>query len=443
VRSNSVSPARLTAFEILRRVEDGAYASVLLASKEETLKPADRALTHELVQGILRRQSFLDHLIQHFSNRSIDSLDQSVRIALRLGLYQLRFLDRIPPSAAVNESVNLTRRARLRSAEGFVNAVLRRGDRERDYDPMVGLTDTVDRLAMETSHPRWLLERWITAFGFDFAAEFARANNQAAPLAFRVVKGIGEESDIVEALKASGGTITRSKVATSAWVLQGNPRKLLELAREGRVYIQDDASQLAAEIVAAEASDRVLDVCAAPGSKTSQVAAADQRFEIIAADVNEARLRTVADTIELHRISNVRCVLMDGLRDFPFKEGSFDTVFVDAPCSGTGTLRRNPEIRWRISAADIQDLSARQSQILSNAAGLVAYGGRLIYSTCSVEPEENEKVLRTFLDSHDEFEQLEPRTSPALLTAEKTIRTWPQVHGSDGFFVGVLRRKAV
>jgi 16S rRNA (cytosine967-C5)-methyltransferase len=132
---------------------------------------------------------------------------------------------------------------------------------------------------------------------------------------------------------------------------------------------------------------------------------------------------------------------MDGLRDFPFKEGSFDTVFVDAPCSGTGTLRRNPEIRWRISAGDIQDLSARQSQILSNAAGLVTNGGRLIYSTCSVEPEENEKVLRTFLDSHAQFEQLEPRISRALLTAEKTVRTWPQVHGSDGFFVGVLKRK--
>jgi 16S rRNA (cytosine967-C5)-methyltransferase len=441
VRSNSVSPARLTAFEILRRVEDGAYASFLLASKEETLKPADRALAHELVQGVLRRQSFLDHLIQHFSNRSPDSLDQPVRIALRLGLYQLRFLDRIPPSASVNESVNLTRRARLRSAEGFVNAVLRRADRERDYDPLVGLTDPIDRLAMETSHPRWLLERWATAFGFDFSAEFARANNQIPPLAFRVVKGVGHESEIVQALKASGGTLVRSKVATSAWVLQGNPRKLLELASEGKVYIQDDASQLAAEIVAAEASDRVLDVCAAPGSKTSQVASTDQRFEVIAADVNEARLRTVAATIELHRLSNIRCVVMDGLRDFPFKEGSFDTVFVDAPCSGTGTLRRNPEIRWRISAGDIQDLSARQSQILSNAAGLVTNGGRLIYSTCSVEPEENEKVLRTFLDSHAQFEQLEPRISRALLTAEKTVRTWPQVHGSDGFFVGVLKRK--
>ena len=442
MRSNSVSPARLTAFEILRRVEDGAYASVLLAVKEEMLKPADRALAHELVQGILRRQFFLDQLIQHFSNRSPDSLDQAVRISLRLGLYQLRFLDRIPPSAAVNESVNLTRRARIRSAEGFVNAVLRRADRERDYDPIAESSDPIDRLALETSHPHWLLKRWTTAFGFDFAAAFARANNEVPPVAFRVVKGVEDEAEVLENLKASGGNIARSKVATSAWVLQGSPRKLLELAKQGKVYIQDEASQLAAEIVAAEASDKVLDVCAAPGSKASQLAGADHRFEVIAGDVNEARLRTVADTIELHRLTNVRCVVMDGLRDFPFKEESFDTVFVDAPCSGTGTLRRNPEIRWRISAADIQDLSARQSQILTNAARSVATGGRLIYSTCSVEPEENEKVLRAFLDSNQQFEQLEPRTSPALLTAEKTVRTWPQIHGSDGFFVGVLGRKA-
>jgi 16S rRNA (cytosine967-C5)-methyltransferase len=286
-----------------------------------------------------------------------------------------------------------------------------------------------------------LLERWVTAFGFDFAAEFARANNQVPPLAFRVVNSRGDKSEILEALKASGGIVIRSKVAASAWILQGNPRKLLELAGGGKVYIQDEASQLAAEIVSAEPSDKVLDLCAGPGSKTSQVAAANQRFEVFAADVNEARLRMVAETVHLHRLSNVRCVVMDGLRDFPFDEDSFDTVFVDAPCSGTGTLRRNPEIRWRISAADIQDLSTRQTQLLSNAAGFLKTGGRLIYSTCSVEPEENEKVLRRFLDSHEQFEQIEPRTNPAVLTPERTVRTWPQIHGSDGFFVGVLRRK--
>ncbi len=181
-----ISPARHAAFEILRRVEEErSYASALLSALDERMRDDDRALCHELVLGVLRRQLWLDSALEDFADRRIEDLDLPVRLALRLGLYQLRFLSRIPPSAAVNESVNLVRAARLKSAASFVNAVLRRATREPDYDPTAGVENPFEKLAIETSHPRWLIERWAAAFTFDEAAALARANNEAAPLAFR------------------------------------------------------------------------------------------------------------------------------------------------------------------------------------------------------------------------------------------------------------------
>jgi len=194
VKSNSVSPARLTAFEILRRVGEGAYASVLLASREDELSPPDRALCHELVMGVLRRQLWLDRLLEHYANRK-SGLDESVRIILRIGLYQLRFLSRVPASAAVNESVNLVHFARLRSAGSFVNAVLRRATREPEIDPTSNIQDPLEHVSVATSHPQWLIERWTKAFGNAEAEALAHANNDAAPVAFRVVKSRAQEGD--------------------------------------------------------------------------------------------------------------------------------------------------------------------------------------------------------------------------------------------------------
>ncbi|MGH9880374.1 MAG: 16S rRNA (cytosine(967)-C(5))-methyltransferase RsmB, partial [Pyrinomonadaceae bacterium] len=440
MKSKSVSPARLAAFEILRRVEEGAFASTLLATQPSSLVPMDRALSHELVLGVLRHQLFLDSLLEHFASRKVSNLDVAVRISLRLGLYQLRFLSRVPASAAVNESVNLIRLARLRSAEGFVNAVLRRATREPDYDPIADISDPAERLAIETSHPRWLIDRWITAFGFGFTADMARANNQAPPLAFRIVKNKASEKEVIQHLHNAGATASRSKIAARAWLLEGPAGLLLELARAGKVYLQDEGSQLVAEVLGGEARERVLDLCAAPGSKTSQIAdLADNRATVVATDWHESRLRTVVQTANLHGLSSIRPLLVDGLKPLPFAEGSFDAVLVDAPCSGTGTLRRNPEIRWRISSADLLDLSARQKQLLSNAGAVVKRGGRLVYSTCSVEPEENEEIVEAFLAADKDFERVDLSLNPVLLTDSKAVRTWPHRDGVDGFFIAALR----
>ncbi len=439
-----VSPARRAAFNILRRVEEeGAYASVLLAASETEMRAEDRALCYELVLGTLRWQLWLDALIEHYSKRRAESLDAPVRRALRLGLYQLRFLSRIPASAIVNESVNLAYLSRLRSAASFINAVLRRATREMDYDPAANGSSPIEQLAIETSHPVWLLERWVDAFGVDEAAAFARANNDAPPVAFRVIAQGASRQEVLDELRAAGGTISPSQIAPDAWRIEGAGGVLRRLAREGKIYLQDEASQLVAHVLDAGAGERVLDVCAAPGSKTTHIATMTPGLSlIVAGDVHEHRLLTVLEACARQEIKTLRAVVHDAEIALPFAENSFDRVLVDAPCTGTGTLRRNPEIRWRITTRDIFDLSGRQQRILGQSAMMVKRGGRLVYSTCSVEREENEEVVARFLDENADFNQV-PLAIPANLTVDNgAARIWPHRHGADGFYIASFERRS-
>lgn len=442
VKTSSVSPARLAAFEILLRVEEGAYSSILLAAREEKLSQPDRALCHELVMGVLRRQSWLDRLIEHYSNRRTDKLDAAVRLILRLGIYQLRFLSRVPASAAVNEAVNLVNVARKRSAGGLVNAVLRRATREPDVDPAATIQDPIERLAVATSHPQWLIERWIDQFGSDHAEALARANNEPAPTAFRIVNNRAREAEVIEQLRNTGADVLPSKIARQAWRITGAGSLLSKLVAQGEIYLQDEASQLVSKVLDAKSGQRVLDLCAAPGSKTTQIAdVAHESAVVVAADLHEHRLKTVAASAKLHGLKNIHCLALDGLHSLPFINDSFDRVLVDAPCSGTGTLRRNPEIRWRISPDDIHDLSERQTQLLQNAAQAVKPGGRLVYSTCSVETDENEHVRQTFLENNKSFRPVELRLDGSLLISG-AARTWPHRDGTDGFYICAFERES-
>lgn len=441
-KSNSISLARLAAFEILRRVEKGSYASVLLAAKEPDLAPLDRSLCHELVMGVLRRQLWLDRLAQIYSNRRIDDLDVPVRLALRLGLYQLRFLSRIPASAAVNESVNLVYLARLRSAGGLVNAVLRRATRESEVDPAATIDDPIEKLAISTSHPVWLIERWVKALGIEEAKAFAQANNNPAPVAFRVVRNRARETEVCDQLQRDGAVLTPSKIATSAWRIIGGGALLGELVAEGKIYIQDEASQLVAAALGAQPDERVLDLCAAPGSKTTQIADSTQdQAMIVAGDIYRHRLRSVRQTAQAQSLHGIKYVVMDGTQQLPFKNAIFDRVLVDAPCSGTGTLRRNPEIRWRISPAAIEDLSRRQRQLILQASEFVKPGGRLIYSTCSIESDENEDVAQSFLEKRQDFTPTVLAAETSLMTRPGEARTWPHRQDVDGFFISAFTRK--
>jgi 16S rRNA (cytosine967-C5)-methyltransferase len=422
--AKEISPARLAAFNILQQVETGAFSSVLLAAEEPRLQPADRALCHELVLGVLRWQLRLDKIVEHFSKRRIESLDPAVRIALRLGLYQLRYLTRIPASAAVNESVSLVRVARLSSATTFVNALLRRAIRE-EYDPAKAVSDPLERIAVETSHPVWLIDRWTKSFGVDEAEALAQANNLVPPTAFRIVSSKANESKVLSKLSAAGARLESSDVVEGAWRVSAATALLRELSAAGEIYLQDEASQLVAQIVDAKPGERVLDLCAAPGGKTTLIADRSGAM-IVAGDRSAARMATVVATMRLHKLKSIKPVLLDAAEQLPFASRAFDKVLVDAPCSGTGTLRRNPEIRWRLSPADIAPLAEQQKQILKRAAEMVKPGGRLIYSTCSVETDENEQVIQDVLASDARFRPL------------NTIRTWSHREGCDGFFIAVF-----
>lgn len=440
-----VSPARRAAFEILRRIDDeGAYSSVQLARADVNLNTKDRALCHELVLGVLRQQLRLDLTIAHFAARPAPSLDLPVAIALRLGLYQLRFLSRVPASAAINESVNLVKTARVKSAASFVNAILRRATREPNYDPAARVTDPAEQISVETSHPLWLIERWMAQFGLQEAAAIARANNEPAPVAFRFTAKAKRLNFGIDDMTQSAG-LPSSAIAPDCWRVvdaRGDCAvQLRQLATEGLIYFQDEASQLVAHLLGASGQDRILDVCAAPGSKSTLVAALAPAAKIVAGELYEHRLRTTRELAELQGATNIDFLVHDATFHLPFAEKSFSRVLVDAPCSGTGTLRHNPEIRWRLKLSDIEKLVDKQKTILHHASAAVGVGGLLLYSTCSIEKAENESVASDFLENHRDFEIARLPSPPGLATDVGFVRTWPHRDDTEGFFVTGFRRK--
>ncbi|MEP6706145.1 MAG: 16S rRNA (cytosine(967)-C(5))-methyltransferase RsmB [Pyrinomonadaceae bacterium] len=448
--ATTVSPARLAAFDILRRVEnEGAFASTLLATLDDAMRIDDRALCQELVLGVLRRRLWLDRVIEYFSGRSIESLDMPVLLALRLGLYQLRCLSRVPASAAVNESVNLMHVARVRSAASFVNAVLRRATREPDYDPAANIGDPIQRIVIETSHPVWLIERWARLLGIAETESFARANNERSPVAFRLTARAVKSERVLVELREAGAALEPSQLVPEAWRIKGAGEVLQKLSGQGLIYVQDEASQLVAHALGAQAGERVIDVCAAPGSKTTHIAALTPQLMIVAGDLHQHRLQTLRRLASSQGATAIHLVTQDAAHGLPFADGSFDRVLVDAPCTGTGTLRHNPEIRWRITAEDIIELAARQKLILFNAARLVRRGGCLVYSSCSVEPEENESVVQAFLEENSGFEPLRLQwrkpdyaadLNAPLPTSAGAVRTWPHKHDVDGFFIAAFTK---
>jgi 16S rRNA (cytosine967-C5)-methyltransferase len=442
----AVSPARLEAFHVLMRVErDGAYAAPLLAGEHlSRLAPEDRRLAHELVLGVLRWRGELDYVINVTAGRPAEKLDLPVRVALWLGLYQLRHLARVPEHAAVNESVEIVKSGRRRSAAPLVNAALRAAARDRPEAPDERVRDAANRLSIALSHPRWMIARWIERLGADEAEALARADNQPPPHAFRVNPLRAPSlARVLTELGESGVEARESGVAPGAYVVTGGHLSPAARAvREGWVYLQDEASQLVASLVGARAGDRVLDVGAAPGGKSSQMAAAmGNAGLVVALDLHPARLATLAETCRRLAARIVRPAAADASADLPLAEGAlFDRVLVDAPCSGTGTLRRNPEIKWRLGEGDLAKFADLQGRLLDRAAERVRPGGRLVYSTCSLEPEENEAVALAFLARSPDFGVASGVVPDALATPDGFLRTWPHRHGSDGFFAAVLER---
>jgi 16S rRNA (cytosine967-C5)-methyltransferase len=453
-----VSHSRRMAYEILRRVNrDAAHASDLLYARlGPRISRADAALATELTLGVLRWQRLLDVLLERHLRHPARRLDLEVHLALLLGLYQLRFLERVPPHAAVSESVELVKHARKRSAAALVNAVLRRAASEArtPVDKLASLfplgLSATERNAVLFSHPTWLVERWALRFGEEYARALLEADNHPPRLCCAVLAP-NDPSAVAESLHAEGLEVGAGRWLHSALTLSGGNPNATQAFRLGRVLLQDEASQMVAHLLDVRPGQRVLDLCAAPGGKTTLLArAAAPDGEVIAADLHAQRLRSMRQQLVRTETKNVHLVALDATRSLPFAR-PFDRILVDAPCSGTGTLARNPEIRWRLEPADLATSRHRQAAMLAGALALLAPGGRLVYSTCSLEPEENEDVVEEVLRQHAGVHtvtvcpalaaQLRREVAATnLFDRQGFFRTFPPESATDGFFAVVLER---
>jgi 16S rRNA (cytosine967-C5)-methyltransferase len=458
-----ISQARTIAFDVLLRVaKQNAYADdVLRAELDKTVKTEDAGLATELALGVLRWQRLLDFLIDRHLKKSANTGDVEVRIALRMGVYQLLFLDRVPARAAVHESVELVKRARKRSAATLVNAILRKVAKEpfpgnSPADAVAGLLPSdlplAERLGIQYSHPTWIVERWLRIHGEERTRSLLKANNRVPVLSGYLLDPQRREDSNLS-LQRTGCRIQPGRLLRDAWVLEGGNPGASEAVRLGWVAIQDEASQAVAHLVAVDPGNAVLDLCAAPGGKTLLLArAAGADGHVIAADLHKNRVRAMQERFELAGVRNVETIVLDGAQQLPF-ERLFDRILVDVPCSGTGTLARHPEIRWKLHAEDLQDLHDRQARLLGNAFPHLAPGGRLVYSTCSLEPEENELVVREVLGKlGNTFLVADPRIaiesmlqesvrSQSVVCADGFFRTFPPEHGTDGFFGAAIERR--
>jgi 16S rRNA (cytosine967-C5)-methyltransferase len=437
-----VSRARIAAFKVLLRVErESAYAIELLHSALlDDLSLVDRNLTTEIVMGVLRWRSALDAAVARFSASPLQKLDLEVLTALRMGAYQLRFLTRVPPHAVLNETVELVKQARKRSAAGMVNAILRKLEPQAQSGESI---TTPGPLAETFAHPHWLTQRWIAHFGQDVTQKICEYDQRVPTTTLRLTSKQDEDTLRQEGIELAPGALMKN----ARHVGSGDVART-SLFRSGRVAIQDEGSQLVAALVGE--GRRILDCCAAPGGKTAALATRLPEAEVVAAELHPHRARLLR---QMAPQENVRVIAADALR-LPLA-ADFDRVLADVPCSGTGTLARNPEIKWKLKPEDLCDLQARQIAILNAAMKHVAPGGRLVYSTCSLEPEENEQVAAACLESNPLFkvmpvrdDLLRLRGSGELvwedvdkLISGDFLRTIPGVHPCDGFFAAILKKQ--
>ena len=443
----AISPARVAAYQILQRVErEDAYASELLHSaRYAKLSAADHSLATELVMGVLRWRSSLDSEIGRQSSLPLPKLDAEILTSLRLATYQLIFLDRIPARAAIYDSVELVKQARKRSAASFTNAVLRKLGKAKPHRrgaPEIEDSKTISELAAQSAHPEWLVERWVHEFGFEHAVKICRHDQRIPETAIRITDRADEEELKADKVELAPGCLLSSARRVLAGTVKG-----ASAFRQGRIAIQDEASQLVALLLGR--GSKILDCCAAPGGKTRVLREQNPSATIVATELHPHRARLLRNLVPA---ANVHVIAADA-RALPLTE-LFHRVLVDAPCSGTGTLARNPEIKWRLTSKDLADLRTRQIAILSASMDRVAPHGRLVYSTCSLEPEENQAVVEAALSSNRSFRLLncsdrlqELRVGGELvwkdlasLTIGPYLRTIPGVHPCDGFFAAIMEK---
>ncbi|EAX48606.1 sun protein [Thermosinus carboxydivorans Nor1] len=439
--------AREVALKVINRVDiDGAYANIALAQEmsQRDLTDRDRRFITELVYGTVKAGATLDWILSHYSSRPLDKIHPVIRNILRMGIYQIFFLSRIPVSAACNEAVKLAQKYGHAGTVKFVNAVLRSAgrspdkvvypDRERDPEKYI---------ALRYFHPEWLVRRWVARFGAAICERLCEANNETPPLSLRTNTLKTSRADLLRRLAGEGVVCEPSAWAPEGILCHEYPAlsKLASL-RAGLFQVQDESSMTVAHVLSPRPGDFVIDACGAPGGKSTHIAALmGNKGKVLATDIYEHKLALMRDNAVRLGISILETQLLDAVKLGELYPGQADRVLVDAPCSGLGVLRRKPDSRWRKNEQMLTDLPRLQLAILASAAKCLKPGGILVYSTCTTEPEENGEVVKSFLATNPEF-ILEPagRYLP-VGRQEEMVQLWPHADGVDGFFIARMVRR--
>ncbi|MBK5274537.1 MAG: 16S rRNA (cytosine(967)-C(5))-methyltransferase RsmB [Desulfuromonadales bacterium] len=443
------NPRQAACSVLLRIQKEGCYADQLM-DKELTsgrLSGPDRGLFAELVFGVLRRQGTLDHILTGLVTQPLVRLEPQVLILLRLGLYQLVYLDRIPESAAVNESVKLAKET-LPRASGLVNAVLRNYLRHKDTvvfpDPVAAPAASI---AARHSHPAWLVKLWFSQLGEAETELLAEASSRQPSLTLRANTLLTTRDALLQTFTANGIAAVPCRFSPHGIQVEGRHHiPGLPGFREGQFVVQDEASQLAGILLDPQSGERVLDACAAPGGKATHLAQLmGNRGELLAMDVSQTKLPLIQETAQRLGITIISTRAADLLRTGAFPADAFDRILLDAPCSGLGVIRRNPEAKWRVTPEDITRLAATQKIMLNNTMRMLKPGGKLLYSTCSTSSEENEGVVADFISRRpdcvlENLNEIFPDYQE-LFTEEGMFRAWPHRHNMDGFFAARILKK--
>lgn len=442
--------ARDIALDVLNRVEEHkSYSNLELRNvlDREKLAAADAGLVTELVYGTIQRKLTLDHVLSHFVGNK--KLQTWVRNLLRLSLYQIRFLDRIPERAAVHEAVEIAKRRGHQGISSMVNGVLRNVLRQPDVWERQPKGDLALQIAVAHSHPEWLVRDWLAVYGEETTISICEANNRTPHSTVRVNSWKTTKEQVQDKLADEGLAGQPSTVSPHALLMEGGYAAGSRLFKEGFFTIQDESSMLVAPALAAKPGMRVLDACAAPGGKTTHIAELmENSGQIIASDVHPHKRDLIANAAKRLGITIIEPIVCDAL-DLPEKGlGAFDRILLDAPCTGFGVIRRKPDLKWNKTPDDVRSIAQLQYELLKTLAPMLAEGGVLVYSTCTIEPAENQKIVRRFVDEHPDFvlddtlaEDLPAAVKEHVDETGACVQILPHHFESDGFFIARLKRK--
>lgn len=454
-RNPHKTTSRSLALQVLTAVEqEGAYSNLLLngALQKSGLSGPDAGLATELVYGTIQRLNTIDFLLGPFVTKGMGKLAPWVRNLLRLSFYQLYYLDRIPPHAVVNEAVNLAKQRGHQGISGMVNGVLRNVLRRKGELKLPEGLSPIQRIALEHSHPEWLVARLLEQYGEHATEAICRANNEPPSISIRVNRAKTSREDMLRLLQEQGLSAAPSRLAQDGIVVEGGGNMALTpWYREGLISVQDESSMLVAEALGPEAGMSVLDCCAAPGGKTCHIAEMMQGSgRVLANDIHPHKAKLVEDQASRLGLTNIDVMTGDASRLGERLElNSFDRILLDAPCSGLGVIRRKPDLKWAKTAGDIAEIAGIQHILLDAAGDLLKPGGLLVYSTCTIERRENEEMVGSFLSRHPEFEVAADKpsdweTEPLVAAMARDsigLQILPQDAHSDGFYIARLRKK--